>query len=276
MMDSLQGKVVLVTGGAGGIGQAVARALAGAGARVVLAGRSEAAMRAVDLGEGRSAAAVASLDVRDAEGWDRVIATVVRDLGALDVLVHNAGTLEVGPLESQEPGRLRAIVDTNLTGAMLGTRAALPALRASRGAVVHVASLGGLVPMPFEVAYAASKAGLRQLSFSLRTELAGSGVTVSLVTPDSVDTAQLAQELRHDEASLSFASAPLHPDAVGRAVLTALRTSSPEVMVPAAGGLAARLAAAFPRLMLWLVPFLRRSGAKRMARMRAERERPPG
>jgi hypothetical protein len=54
-------------------------------------------------------------------------------------------------------------------------------------------------------------------------------------------------------------------------VLTAVRTSSPEVMVPAAGGLAARLAAAFPRLMLWLVPFLRRSGAKRMARMRAER-----
>jgi NAD(P)-dependent dehydrogenase (short-subunit alcohol dehydrogenase family) len=271
MMDSLEGKVVLVTGGAGGIGQAVARALAGAGARVVLAGRSEAAMRAVDLGEGRSAAARILLDVRDAEAWDRAIATVVRDLGGLDVLVQNAGMVDPGPLEAISPDRLRAVLETNLLGAMLGCRAALPALRARRGAIVHVASLGGIVPMPFEAAYGASKAGLRQFSLSLRSELAGSGVTVSLVTPDSVDTAQLAAELLHDEASLSFASAPLHPDAVGRAVLTAVRTSSPEVMVPAAGGLAARLAAAFPRLMLWLVPFLRRSGARRMARMRAER-----
>jgi NAD(P)-dependent dehydrogenase (short-subunit alcohol dehydrogenase family) len=271
MMDSLQGKVVLVTGGAGGIGQAVARALAGAGARVVLAGRSEAAMRAVDLGEGRSAAARILLDVRDAEGWDRAIATVVRDLGGLDVLVHNAGMVDPGPLEAIPPDRLRALLETNLLGAMLGCRAALPALRARRGAIVHVASLGGIVPMPFEAAYGASKAGLRHFSLSLRSELAGSGVTVSLVTPDSVDTAQLAAELLHDEASLSFASAPLHPDAVGRAVLMALRTDSPEVMVPAAGGLAARLAAAFPRFLLWLVPFLRRSGAKRMARMRAER-----
>jgi NAD(P)-dependent dehydrogenase (short-subunit alcohol dehydrogenase family) len=272
MDDSLQGKVVLVTGAAGGIGQAVARALAGAGARVVLAGRSEAAMRAVELGEGRSAAAVASLDVRDAEGWDRVIATVVRDLGGLDVLVHNAGMVDPGPLEAIPPDRLRALLETNLLGAMLGCRAALPALRARRGAIVHVASLGGIVPMPFEAAYGASKAGLRQFSLSLRSELAGSGVTVSLVTPDSVDTAQLAQELRHDEASLSFANPPLPVGAVGRAVLTALRTGSPEVMVPAVGGIAARIAAAFPRLLLWILPFLRRAGAKRMARMRAERE----
>jgi hypothetical protein len=125
--------------------------------------------------------------------------------------------------------------------------------------------------MPFEAAYAASKAGLRQFSLSLRAELSGSGVTVSIVTPDSVDTPQLADELLQDEASLSFASAPLHPDAVGRAVLAVLQSGAPEILVPAGGGFAARLAAAFPRFLLWLIPFLRRSGAKRMARMRAER-----
>jgi NAD(P)-dependent dehydrogenase (short-subunit alcohol dehydrogenase family) len=273
MAASLQGKVVLITGGAGGIGQAIARALAGAGARVVLAGRSEAALRAVDLGEGLAPAAVVPLDVRDAEAWDRAIATVVRDLGGLDVLVHNAGIVDPGPLEAIPPDRLRTLLETNLLGAMLGCRAALPALRARRGAIVHVASLGGLVPMPFEAAYAASKAGLRQFSLSLRAELTGIGVTVSLVTPDSVDTAQLEAELLHDEASLSFASAPLPADAVGRAVLAALRSGAPEVLVPAGGGVAARIAASFPRLLLWLLPFLRRSGAKRMARMRTERAR---
>jgi NAD(P)-dependent dehydrogenase (short-subunit alcohol dehydrogenase family) len=275
-MDSLQGKVVFVTGGAGGIGQAVARRLALAGAHVVLAGRSEASLRAVDLGDGLVPAAVISLDVRDAEAWDREIATVVRELGGLDVLVHGAGIVDPGPLEAIQPDRLRGLLETNLLGAMLGCRAALPALRTRGGAIVHIASLGGIVPMPFEAAYAASKAGLRQFSLSLRAELSGSGVTVSLVTPDSVDTAQLATELLHDEASLSFASAPLHPDAVGRAVLAAIRTGAPEVMVPAAGGFAARLGAAFPRLLLWLIPFLRRWGARRMARMRAERARKPG
>ncbi len=274
MAISLQGKVALVTGGAGGIGQAIARALGGAGARVVLAGRDEAALRAVELPGG--VAMVVPLDVRDAEAWDRAIAAVQREVGRLDLLVHNAGVLEVGTLESRTPEALRAVVDTNLTGALLGTRAALPALRASRGAVVHVASLGGLVPMPFEAAYAATKAGIRQLSFSLRAELAGSGVTVSVVSPDSVDTAQLVQELDHDEASLSFASEPLPAEAIGRAVLQALRSGAPEVLVPAGGGLAARLAAAFPRLLLWLLPFLRRSGARRMARMRDGRVRRGG
>jgi len=269
MGKALQGKVALVTGGAGGIGQAVARALAAEGARVVLAGRNEVALRAVELPGG--AAMVFPLDVRDDAGWDRAIAVVLEELGGLDVLVHCAGTLEVGTLESRTPAALRAIVDTNLTGALLGTRAALPALRARRGAIVHVASLGGLVPMPFEAAYAATKAGIRQLSFSLRAELSGSGVTVSVVSPDSTDTAQLAQELGHDEASLSFANPPLHPDAVARAVLLALHTGAAEVLAPSGGGLLARLAAAFPRLLLWILPFLRRSGARRMARMRADR-----
>ena len=269
MALDLQGKVALVTGGAGGIGQAVARALALAGARVVLAGRNEAALRAVELPG--APPMVVSLDVREAETWERAVAAVLRDLGRLDVLVHNAGVLEVGTLGTRTVEAIRAIVDTNLTGALLGTRAALPALRESRGAVVHLASLGGIVPMPFEAAYAATKAGIRQLAFSLRAELEGSGVTVSVVSPDSVDTPQLAQELGHAEASLSFASPPLPPDAVGEAVLRALRSGAPEVLVPAAGGLAARIAAAFPRLLLWILPFLRRSGARRMARMRVDR-----
>jgi NADP-dependent 3-hydroxy acid dehydrogenase YdfG len=274
-MDSLSGRVALVTGGAGAIGQAAARALAAAGLRVVLAGRNEGALRAVELPDGVRPMVV-PLDVRDPIGWDRAIAAAVRELGRLDVLVHNAGIVEVGALEAMDPERLGAVVETNLVGALLGTRAALPALRATGGAVIHVASLGGIVPMPFEAAYAATKAGIRQLSFSLRAELEGSGVSVSVVTPDSVDTAQLAEELRHDEASLSFANPPMQADEVGRAVLRAVRSGAPEVLVPAAGGLVARLAAAFPRLLLWLLPFLRRSGAKRMAKMRAERLPPPG
>ncbi len=275
MGTSLQGRVALVTGGAGGIGRALARALAAEGARVAVAGRDAKALATVEV-PGGAVPLVVPLDVRDAAAWDAAVARVLRELGRLDVLVHNAGVLEVGPLETRTPEALRAVVDTNLTGALLGTRAALAALRASRGAVVHVASLGGLVPMPFEAAYAATKAALRQLSFSLSAELAGSGVRVSVVTPDSVDTPQLAQELRSDEASLSFASPPMAPAVVADGVLRAIRTGAPEVLVPGGGGFLARLAAAFPGIWRWLLPLLRRTGARRMALLRAGRPSPPG
>lgn len=268
MAPPLQGKVALVTGGAGGIGRAAAAALAGAGAKVAVAGRDLGALSGVELPGGARALPVL-LDVREAVSWERAVEAVVAGLGRLDILVHNAGVVAVGPLETQEPDEIRAVLETNLLGALLGTRAALPALRATGGAVVHVASLGGIVPMPFEAAYAATKAGLRHLSFSLRAELAGSGVSVSVVTPDSTRTAQLEQELSHDEAALSFANPPLEPAEVGRAILRAAVGRAPEVLVPRGGGLAARLAAAFPRLWGWLVPMLRRWGTRRMARLRA-------
>ncbi len=270
----LRGRVAVVTGAAGGIGRAVARALAAAGARVVLTGRTDS-VRAVDLGPGLAPAAVHLLDVRDAAAWDRVVAAVVKEQGGIDVLVNNAGIVDPGPLESIPAERLSDLLCTNLLGAMLGCRAVIPAMRArGGGAIVNVASLGGVVPMPFEAAYAASKAGLRHFSFSLRSELGGTGIGVSAVTPDSVETAQLREELRFDEASLSFASAALPAEAVARAVVRAVDTGAPEVLVPAGGGVAARLAAAFPRLLLWFLPFLRRAGRRRMATLRAAEQAP--
>jgi len=269
---TLAGSVAVVTGAAGGIGRAVARRLAAEGARVVLTGRDEDGLRGVDLGPGLAPAAVHPLDVRDEAQWDRVVAAVLAGLGRIDVLVSNAGAVDPGPHESLSPGRLRTLVDTNLLGAMLGARAVLPAMKAQgAGAIVQVASLGALVPMPFEASYAATKAAVRQFALSLRAELAGSGVRVSVVSPDSVDTPQLLQELACDEASLSFASEPLPADEVARAVVRAVRGGAPEVVVPVAGGLAARVAAAFPRLLLRLLPWLRRIGRRRMARMRAGR-----
>jgi NADP-dependent 3-hydroxy acid dehydrogenase YdfG len=267
---TLAGAVAVVTGAAGGIGRAVARRLAAEGARVVLTGRDEDGLRGVDLGPGLAPAAVHLLDVRDEAQWERVVAAVLGAFGRIDVLVSNAGTVDPGGHESLSPERLRALVDTNLLGAMLGARAVLPAMKAQgSGAIVQVASLGALVPMPFEACYAATKAAVRQFALSLRAEVAASGVRISVVSPDSVDTPQLLRELACDEASLSFASEPLAADEVARALVRALRGGAPEVLVPAASGLAARLVAAFPRVLLWLLPWLRRSGARRMARMRA-------
>lgn len=272
-MRNLDGKVALVTGAYGGIGAAVARRLARSGAAVVLTGRDEAALAKVDLGPGQGRAMRLALDVREPAAWEAAVARVLAERGGLDVLVNNAGVIVPGALESLATGEVERQVQVNLLGAAFGCRAVIPAMRArGGGAIVNVASLGGIVPMPFEAVYCATKYALRGLSFALRAELAGSGIRVSVVSPDSVETGQLREELEHDEASLSFASPALSPEAVAEAVLRAVRTGRPEVLVPAASGLLARLVAAFPGLVLRLLPLLRRMGARRMAERRRARD----
>jgi NADP-dependent 3-hydroxy acid dehydrogenase YdfG len=268
-MRDLDGRVALVTGGYGGIGAAVARALAREGAAVVLTGRDEAGLAAVDLGPGEGRALRLRLDVGEPAAWETVVRRILAERGRLDVLVNNAGLLEVGPLESMAVADIERQVRVNLLGAAFGCRAVVPAMRArGEGAIVNLASLGGIVPMPFESVYCATKYALRGLSFALRAELAGSGIRVTVVSPDSVETPQLLQELRHDEASLSFASAALPPEAVAGAVLRAVRRGPPEILVPAASGRLVRLLMAFPGLVLRLVSLLRRTGARRMAERR--------
>jgi len=268
-MRNLEGRVALVTGGYGGIGAAVARALARSGAALVLTGRDEAALSKVDLGPGEARALRLPLDVRDPAAWEAAVRRVLAERGRIDVLVNVAGVLAVSPLESMPAGEVERQVRVNLLGAAFGCRAVIPAMRPrGEGAIVNVASLGGIVPMPFESIYCSTKHALRGLSFALRAELAGSGIQVSVVSPDSVETPQLREELRHDQASLSFASAPLPPERVAEAVLRAIRTGRPEILLPAASGLAARLLAAFPGLLLRLLPLLRRMGVRRMAERR--------
>ena len=268
-MKDLDGRVALVTGAAGGIGSAVSRLLARLGAAVVLSEPAEAALGSVDLGPGEGRALRLALDVGDAAAWEAAVRRVVAERGRLDVLVNNAGVVAPGALEALPAAEVERQIRVNLLGTALGCRAVLPVMRAQgAGAIVNIASLGGVVPMPFEAVYCATKYGIRGLSYALHAELAGTGICVSAVSPDSVDTPQLALEARHDEATLSFASAPLAPEAVARAVVRAVRTGKPEIMVPAASGLTARALLGFPRLLLMLVPLLRRTGARRLARRR--------
>ncbi|HEY6105367.1 MAG TPA: SDR family oxidoreductase [Anaeromyxobacteraceae bacterium] len=269
-MRNLDGRVALVTGGYGGIGAAVARALAREGAAVALTGRDEAALARVDLGPGEGRALRLPLDVGDPAAWEAAVRRILAERGRIDVLVNNAGVVAPGALESLPVGEVERQVRVNLLGAAYGCRAVIPAMRArGEGAIVNVASLGGIVPLPFEAIYCATKYALRGLSFALRAELAGSGIRVSAVSPDSVETHHVVQELQYDEVSLSFASEPLPPEAVAEAVLRAVRRGPPEVLVPAASGLLARLLMAFPGLMLRLLPLLRWMGARRMAARRA-------
>jgi short-subunit dehydrogenase len=182
--------VAIVTGASSGIGAATARELARRGATVVLAARrvDELEAQAQAIREAGGEAMAVPTDMADASRVTLLAERTVATFGRIDVLVNNAGAGWSRPLASSPPEEVIGLLEVNLLGAVLLTRAVLPGmLERRRGAVISVGSLSGRVAM--EPLYSASKYGVRGFSLALRRQLAGSGVSVSLVSPGNVDTA---------------------------------------------------------------------------------------
>ncbi|MDQ7842542.1 MAG: 3-oxoacyl-ACP reductase family protein [Armatimonadota bacterium] len=188
-MMEFVGKVVLVTGGSRGIGRAVAAAFAQAGAAVAVAyhrSRTEAEGVAQALRRAGRRALAIQADVSRAGQVADLVRRIQEEWGRLDVLVNNAGILRRSPLDGLTLQEWQEVLDTNLTGAMLCAQAAAPLLRASRGSIVNVASIRGLIGGT-SPAYAASKGGLVAFTKTLARTLAPE-VRVNAVAPGFVDT----------------------------------------------------------------------------------------
>jgi NAD(P)-dependent dehydrogenase (short-subunit alcohol dehydrogenase family) len=173
--------VVLVTGSSSGFGRAISAAFAGRGDTVFGASRHPVAGPGITPVE---------LDVTDAGSRARALATV----GDIDVLVNNAGVLEVTSWEDQDEESLRRIFETNLFGPIALIRSVLPGLRErGRGRIVNVAAIGAIAPTAFLGAYSASKHALAALSASLDTEVRPFGIRVSAVLPGAFETEILSR-----------------------------------------------------------------------------------
>ncbi len=187
---SLSGEIAIVTGASSGIGAATARELGRRGASVVLAARRVAELdaQARAIRDAGGEALALPTDVTDPAGVASLGERARAAFGRIDVLVNNAGVGWLRPLASSPPGEIIGVVGANLLGAMLLTREVLPGMLERRhGAVISVGSLSGRVAM--EPVYSATKYGLRGFSLALRRQLAGSGVSVSLVSPGNINTA---------------------------------------------------------------------------------------
>lgn len=225
-MPTPRSKVAVVTGAGRGLGQAIARALHGAGHRVVLGDLREPLAHEAARALGSGALAY-PLDVTREASVRALIAHVERELGPIDVWVNNAGVMPSGAFAAQEPASMDATIDVNFRGMVLGTRLVLPGMLArGRGHVISIASATAAHPVAGLAVYSGTKAAVVAFTRALRRELRGTGVRISAVLPYLAQTA-MGAGIR---AQPGFRA--VTPEQVASSVLRVLRTSALVQFVP--------------------------------------------
>jgi NAD(P)-dependent dehydrogenase (short-subunit alcohol dehydrogenase family) len=238
---SLHGRVAVVTGGGRGIGKALALALASEGCRVAIGDVDAAAAEAAAAELGNGAIGL-HVDVTDRPGFTGFLDEVERRLGPIDVLVNNAGIMVVGPLDEEDDATAIRMIEINLHAVVHGTKEAMRRMKPrGTGHIVNVASSAGKTGYPHIATYSATKHGVVGLSEGARAELRGTGVEVSVVMPNFVNT----------ELSAGMGEVPTFKNSsvedVADAVISALKFPRFDVFVPRTIGPTLSIANLLPR-----------------------------
>lgn len=257
----LRDKVVIVTGGSRGLGLVLARQLVMRGARVAICARhaDELERARLDLRDKGGDVYASVCDVTDRDDIQRFVAEVQDEVGPVDVLINNAGVIQVGPMELMNTDDYEQAMRTHLWGPLHATLAVLPEMRDRRaGRIVNIASIGGKLAIPHLVPYSASKFALVGMSAGMRAELAQDNVLVTTVCPGLMRTgsprhAQIKGQHRAEYAwfaiadSLPFAS--MSAVRAARAIIDALEHGDAEVVLSIPGRIAAKLYGLAPNMV---------------------------
>jgi len=199
-MFDLSGHVAIITGGNGGIGLAMGRGLALAGAKILVAGRNTEKNAAAEeelCGLGAQALSVV-VDVTEPDSCQAMVASAVRQFGRVDILVNNAGTSVRKQPQDITLDEWRLVIDTNLTSAFVCSQAIYPEmLKAGAGKIINIGAMMSIFGAPFATAYASSKGGIVQMTKALATAWAKDNIQVNAILPGWIDT-DLTRGARRD------------------------------------------------------------------------------
>jgi short-subunit dehydrogenase len=227
---SVAGKVIAITGGARGIGLAIATALHGLGAKVAIGDIDEVAVK--ESGDRLGLGVCLGLDVTERQSFTDFLDAVENRLGPVDVLVNNAGLIAVGSAVDEADAVTQRLLDVNIFGVMLGTKlAAQRMLPRSRGHIINIASVGSVLPTEGIATYCATKHAVLGYTDTVRMENRGSGVHFSAIMPTLTNTEMVAG-IGH---ARGFKNA--EPEDVARAVVGVIAQPKPRVVVPRSMGI---------------------------------------
>ena len=258
--SNLAGRKALVTGAAGGIGQAAARLFDRQGMKLILVDRDEAAIRNT-VSAFLTPPEIIACDLSDREDVERLCAHIEQAHPDLYALVNNAGIGLPGRVDALGMDVIDAHLEINLRAPIRLMRAVAP-LMADRGegAMVATVSLGGVIALKDSAPYSASKFGLRGFLCGFHQEMHPKGVKVSGVYPAAVDTPMLHHEATHGGSVLNFVDKVMTAEDVAQALLKGITTGRLEIYVPYSASVTARVAAAFPWMIRPLLPTLEKIG----------------
>jgi NADP-dependent 3-hydroxy acid dehydrogenase YdfG len=224
-MTAISEKIVLVTGASSGIGEATARLLGAAGAKLVLGARRTDRLEAIaaEIRAGGGTVAVRALDVTDRADTAAFADFARTRFGRIDVIVNNAGVMPLSPMASLKLDEWDRMIDVNIRGVLHGIAAVLPGMTAQGfGQIINVSSIGGLYVVPTAAVYCATKYAVRAISDGLRQE--NDRLRVTCVYPGVVES-ELADTITDPAAAaamVEYRKIALKPDAIARAILYAI------------------------------------------------------
>ena len=261
----LTDRVVVVTGGGGGIGSAFAKLAAGRGARLVLVDiRPDAAGKvAADLPGGPHSVLTGDLTVR--ADVERILAAIAAEHGRIDVLVNNAGMTSAERFDERSVESIEHELNVNLYAPLMMTRLAVDLLRAAPDPrVVTTVSLGGIFPLGETPIYTASKFGLRGAMLSISLDLRTKGILTGSVLPSATDTRMLRQEALDGGNALQFQDPPQTPEQVAKAMMKVLDKRKIEAYPKLSESWLVKTAMLMPNALPRLMPLFRGKGERGM------------
>ena len=225
-MSEIEGKIVAITGGSSGLGEATARLLAKRGAKVFLGARREDSLKQIveDIRSGGGEAAYRAVDVTRRDQVESFIEAAVQEFGRLDVLVNNAGLMPLSPLEAQKVDEWERMVDVNIKGVLYGISAALPRMQDQQdGHIINLSSVAGHEVFEGSAVYSGAKFAVWAISEGLRKEV-GENVRTTIISPGAVQS-ELTSTISHEESAENanaLYEMAIEPDAVARSIAFAI------------------------------------------------------